>query len=84
MLTIMVVTDPVDISSTNQTFLDSCKDCNVVKLVGNADESRPVADHLTWTPVVTAGVDSRTVIQVVLESIYYGRMFAMKDIYTST
>ena len=71
----------------NAQFEEAKKGMNIVRITGNAMENHgEVATKLTWEGLHTDNPQSpdRTVVQIVLESIYPGRYKQMQSIYTST
>ena len=88
LITIMVVTNAAKPrEGGNAQFEEAKKGMNIVRITGNAMENHgEVATKLTWEGLHTDNPQSpdRTVVQIVLESIYPGRYKQMKRIYTST
>lgn len=86
-LTIVVVTDAASTNSSKSVAFSKAKQGpNVVRVTGNASKEQPVASVLKWETLSSgAGGESvgNTVIQIVLESIYFGRTEAMNEIYKS-
>jgi hypothetical protein len=84
-ITIMVVTDANEMK-ISKTVNKARKGPNVVKITGNATAANPVATELTWTAIRTAHAESPgdTVVQIMLDSIYFGRYELMGDVYHST
>ena len=83
-ITIMVVTKGVKDIRT-PTFADASKGCHVVRIRGDACDTKKVGTTLTCE-VLSKGVRdpfpvSPLVIQVDLESIYYGRNEEMENAY---
>jgi hypothetical protein len=96
LITIMVVTKAGKIKNSNKSFNEAAQNCNVIKIVGNASAELPVATTLNWVtvrpipevavhpnPEGSAGAD-RTVVMIVLESIFAGRYAEMQGVYRST
>lgn len=87
-VTIMVVTKAGTIQDANKEYkmAKEKKDCNVIRIRGNADESLKVASQLSCELISDhiINIDAPTVIMIDLESIYFGRYEKMRSIYQST
>eukprot|EP00597_Dinobryon_sp_UTEXLB2267_P008933 CAMPEP_0170093994 /NCGR_PEP_ID=MMETSP0019_2-20121128/26891_1 /TAXON_ID=98059 /ORGANISM="Dinobryon sp., Strain UTEXLB2267" /LENGTH=859 /DNA_ID=CAMNT_0010315039 /DNA_START=129 /DNA_END=2708 /DNA_ORIENTATION=- len=83
-ITIMVVTNFSKIKKDNKNFNNAKEGCNVFKITGNAGEALPVATELRWEPIHEEPLIMKTVLVIVLESIYHGRYAHMNSIYHST
>jgi hypothetical protein len=81
-LTLLVVTNAGSIKPDNEAFNEAVLNCNFVRIVGNASNEQLVATELKWETVHSGG--DRTVVMIVLESIYHGRNAAMKFVYHYT
>jgi hypothetical protein len=78
-LTLLVVTKAESIKPNNTAFNEAVRGCNFVRIVGNASNELSVATELKWETVHSGG--DRTVVMIVLESIFHGRYAAMKNVY---
>ena len=86
LITIMIVTKFGKIRSWYENFHEVTKDVVVAMVEGNANKGRPVANELAWKRLDIRNVErnvtpKRTVIIVVLESIYYNRYASMAFAY---
>jgi len=88
LITIMVVTNFVDINLSNSVFDSVTEEINVFMIRGNANTNYEVATELQFEPVHVckdcSNVPIRTVIIINLSSIFYGRYDCMKALYQST
>ena len=83
-LTIVVAADSTSTNRKSAAFRKAKQGPNVIRVSGNASKEQRVASTLKWESLNSAeGGESaeNTVIQVVLESIYFGRAKAMEDTY---
>jgi hypothetical protein len=75
LITIMVVDKGAEIEADNKKFNAAKQGHNVIRISGNASGTEPVATQLTWTVIHehSAAEPRGTVIQVELDTIYWGR-----------
>ena len=86
LITIMVVNKGAEITANNKIFNTAKQGHNVIKISGNASETEKVGKVLTWKVIHehNAAAPCGTVVQVELDTIYWGRYEKMKSIYRST
>lgn len=82
---IVVVNKGAEITSDNKTFNATKQNHHVVRIRGNASPTQTVGNVLAWESVHEHNVSAPcgTVVQVRLDTIYWGRCDLMKNIYRS-
>jgi hypothetical protein len=83
LITIMVVNKGAKITANNKPFNAANQGHNVYRIRGNVSETEKVSKQLTWT-VIHEHNDAEplgTVVQIELDTIYWGRYERMQCIY---